>query len=101
MGFLDVFKKKSGQSGGLYSGGKGGSIEDAILVNAETTVIGVHAEYEYVASKHGARGVDWELETQSLLNHEGKYYDALHIKMMKDGEEFTYYFDISNFFGKF
>ena len=34
------------------------------------------------------------------MKHEGKHFDSLLIKLA-DGRQVTYYFDISEFFGKF
>lgn len=94
------FEPKNRQSkSDLYSGGKGMSIEEAVLINTTSSNIGVSAEYQYVSQLHGERGKDWNLEYQDLLNLEGKHYDALHIKT-RDGCKLTYYFDISKFFGK-
>jgi hypothetical protein len=67
----------------------GSSPEKAIKVKS------IAEEYEYI-SKHcvGCRVV-----MQSLINKKGRYYDAIEV-LKADGEKFTYYFDITSFFGK-
>ena len=83
-----------------YSGGQGTSMEDAVVIYADSSMVGVPAEYEYIAERHGRRGIDWEMESQTLMTHGEKHFDRLHIKLA-DRSIVTYYFDISSFFGKF
>jgi hypothetical protein len=104
MGLFDFFKKKNSTSYNqvdnvTYSGGNGSTIENAIIINAQSSFIGIAAEYAYISKKHGERRSSWELELQSLIEKDGKHFDALHIKL-KNGQNLTYYFDISMFFGK-
>ncbi len=75
-------KTKKGVKDGL-------SIENAIKVNS------IDEEYAYVRKNcEGCKRI-----RQSLLDHKGKPYDALHFQK-PNGEEVIYYFDISSFFGK-
>jgi len=106
---MDLFrffkgKKKNAASNSqvssvTYSGGDGSTIENAIIINAQSSFVGVAAEYDYISKKHGERKSSWELEFQSLIEKDGKHFDALHIKLKND-QNLTYYFDISMFFGK-
>ncbi|AXP81920.1 hypothetical protein CJ739_2855 [Mariniflexile rhizosphaerae] len=65
------------------------SIENAIKVKS------IAEEYEYARKNCH----DCELLGQSLLEHKGKPYDELRFKNA-DGQEVSYYFDISSFYGK-
>ena len=84
----------------MYSGGDGGSVETAVVVGATDTLTGVKAEYEYVIGRHGRKDADWSVESQAVLEQGGRHYDVLNIKL-KTGESTSYYFDITQFFGKF
>ena len=70
-------------------GGDGMSFESAIVVNS------VPEEYQYLRNRYPG----YKFIMQSLINHEGKYYDVLKIKTA-EGEELEIHFDISSFFGK-
>lgn len=79
----------------------GSSISEAIIIlQAQDEQEGVQAEYIYLSEKIGKKNVDWELISQSLLSHNGRFYDKLNIKL-PNGSEKDFYFDISDFFGKY
>ena len=40
------------------------------------------------------------MDTQALLNHNGKSYDRLDVECTTDGEKRSFYFDITSTFGK-
>ena len=83
-----------------YAGGTGDSIETAVIIHgAANQMQGVDAEYRYVAQKFGPPGQAWDLENQALLQHEGKHYDLLNIRL-EDGTKRAIYFDISAFYGQ-
>lgn len=84
----------------FYGGGNGESFDNAIVINIPHPFIGVHAEYLFIENNFGKRGKDWQLENQALSFHNGRYYDVLKIKLTS-GETKVFYFDISNFFGKY
>ena len=87
-------------SGIEFQGGDGRSIEDAVIIlNARSTMEGIDAEMKFIASIHGEHGRDWLKRHQSLLENEGKEFDAIDIEL-RDGTELTYFFNISDFFGK-
>lgn len=86
--------------GGLFSGGSGEAIEDAVVINTTNSMVGVAAEYVYVSSKCGRRNVDWTLKSQACIEHDGKHYDLLTVQL-RSGEVRKYYFDITQFYGKF
>ena len=67
----------------------GSSYEKAVIIKS------VPEEYDYV--KKACQGC--QLMEQYLSRYENKPYDILKLKNI-DGDEVTYYFDISKFFGK-
>lgn len=84
-----------------YSNHNGQTFESAIIVTgAETAPVGIDAEYKYVASKLGKESIEWELVLQSLYHTEDGDFDVLEIKT-KDGTLKTFYFNISDFYGKY
>ena len=76
------------------------SVETAVVINATSSGPGVRAEHEYVMKKHGEKGEGWNLESQALMAKDSRHFDVLKIRL-KSGESVAYYFDISQFFGKF
>lgn len=68
----------------------GSSFEKAIIVE------NVAQEHEYVRKVCS----DCQLLIQSLSSNKKKHYDILILKKT-NGEEVSYYFDISKFYGKF
>jgi hypothetical protein len=84
----------------LYSNGDGTSLDTAITINASSSIEGIRAEYNYIIEKHGQVNIYWKLELQGSLFQDGRNYDRLNIKL-KNGESKSYYFDITQFFGKF
>jgi hypothetical protein len=82
-----------------YTGGNGDSFETAIVINETDTAAGVESEYAYLSERFGEKYTDWRFASQSLQNHDGKYYDVIKITLA-DGIPKSVYFDISNFYGK-
>jgi hypothetical protein len=83
---------------GVYSGGSGASIDDAVVITPPTPQLGIPAEYAYVEMQCGRRGVDWAMLVQALLlGPGGRRYDRLRIKL-KNGTERDFYFDITSFY---
>lgn len=76
-------KEKKNKKDGL-------SIESAIKAKS------VAEEYEFVR----ANCTGCEMVRQALIEHKKKPYDVLTLKKA-NGEEISYYFDISSFYGKF
>jgi hypothetical protein len=81
----------------LFGGGNGDSFETAVVVNAHNSLVGIEAEYAYIANQCGEPHKDWKLESQGLREHGGKPYDVLTIAL-SGGATRTFYFDITNFF---
>lgn len=65
------------------------SLETALKVNS------IKEEYEFARNNCN----NCQMLGQALLQHKGKPYDKLMLKNAK-GEEMSYFFDISSFFGK-
>jgi hypothetical protein len=77
------------------SGGDGFSFEEAIKISECDNIEGVEQEYVEVRKRFSK----YQLIRQSLQDKDGKMYDVLQLKL-EDGREITFYFDISDFFGK-
>lgn len=94
----------------VYSGGDGTSVENAIIISgAGNSRNGIAAEYEYVAKKLGAKSVDWKPGGQGITTVNGdnkkndlnnKKYDVLNFQNILTNETLTFYFDITDFYGK-
>jgi hypothetical protein len=89
---------KGGSFEKLCSGGSGSSVEDAVVVTAPSSMIGVFVEHSFIQNQCGERGEDWNIAKQSLLEApSGKYYDLLEVRL-KDGTIRGFYFDISAYY---
>ncbi len=85
-----------------YEGGEGFSFETAIVIkNAKTTKDGIAAEYAYIEKKHGQKFEEWNPIGQSLNVQNGKRYDVIAIQIISENTTVKYYFDITEFFGKY
>ncbi len=96
----------SKKSSGVYKAQKGGKVyadsvndgssaERAIVIKAKDEAAGVAAEYDWLRAKYPGH----TFMQQSTNTVGRKMYDVMVIKT-KEGEEKTFYFDITNFFGK-
>ena len=86
----------------VYEGGDGSSFENAIVIkNATTTRDGIAAEYAYIEKKHGQRINDWKPMGQSTNMQNGRRYDVVTIQIISDNTTISYFFNITEFFGKF
>jgi len=77
-------------------GGSGNSPDDPVIIQANNSLVGVGAEYQWLRDKYPGH---IRIE-QKLLSYNGKPMDVVTIKT-KEGEIKDIYFDISSFFGKF
>ena len=85
-----------------YTGGDGKTIENCIVIkNAENEINGVASEYAFIAKKHGQKFLDWKPIQQSCNTKDKKTFDILVIQTLSGNEKITYYFDITDFYGKF
>jgi hypothetical protein len=77
------------------SGGDGFSFEEAIKISDCSNIEGVEQEYIEVRKRLG----NYQLIRQSLQDKNERMYDVLELKL-ESGREITFYFDITDFFGK-
>ncbi|HEY8019812.1 MAG TPA: hypothetical protein VIH93_01850 [Thermoanaerobaculia bacterium] len=83
-----------------FAGGDGSSLEKAILIHgAHGETDGAASEYQYIALLYGPQGQHWRTKQQSLLNDKGRQFDELEID--HDGKAESFFFDITEYFGKF
>ena len=86
----------------IYEGGDGTTIENAIVIkNAGNERNGVASEYAYISKKYGQRFRDWRPAEQSVTTDKGKKYDIIHIETIPYNLKLIFYFDITDFYGKF
>ena len=78
---------------------KGDSIENAIIIDAQNSILGVIEEHGHLDRICGTKDTDVKSVEQNLLMENQKVYDNFVIKM-NDGTEKTLYFEISSFFGR-
>ena len=84
-----------------YEGGDGKTLETSVIIkNAGNERNGIAAEYDYIAKKHGAKFTNWKPVGQSTSSENGKKYDVIGIITIPGNEKITYYFDITDFYGK-
>jgi len=74
----------------------GSSYDRAIVIMAKSEMTGTTAEYAWLRKNYPG----YKTKMQSLNYYKKKPYDILHV-VLADGMEKAFYFDISNFFGKF
>lgn len=77
----------------------GDSIDNAIIINAPNSILGVIEEHDHVDRICGSQDNDVISVEQNLIKENQKFYDQFVIKMM-DGTEKTVFFDVSSFYGK-
>ena len=86
----------------VYAGGDGSSFENAIVIlNATTSRDGIAAEYAYIERKHGKKFENWKPIGQSTNMLDGKRYDVVAIQIIPGNKTIQYFFDITEFYGKF
>jgi hypothetical protein len=82
------------------SGDYGNFIDDAIVIECETSKDGIAMEYKIVNYLMLLLDKSANLERQELVNEEDKHYDKIIMCMEDDPETFyEFYFDISMFYG--
>jgi hypothetical protein len=100
MGILGLFRNKTKNAVISFGDTQGDSPENAIVIHASNSIIGIMAEYKYIETQYGVRDVDWNVFMQSLIPGNGKSYDLITIEM-RDGTKKSFYFDVTDFYGKF
>jgi len=74
-----------------------GSFESMVQINTTDHKEGVHAEYQWIRMRFGERDIDWKLTSQINGQKGDVKYDQLNI-VTNNGEEYSFYFDITKFF---
>jgi len=86
----------------IFEGGDGKTIETSVIIrNAGNERTGIAAEYDYIAKKLGKKSQDWIPVSQSITSENGKMYDVIDVIIIPANENITFYFDITDFYGKF
>jgi hypothetical protein len=86
----------------VYEGGNGKSMENCIIIkNAKNELNGVAAEYSYISKIHGLKFTNWKPIGQSSVTNNDRTYDIINILTLPQNEKIDYYFDITDFYGKF
>jgi len=94
-----VYRFVTGISGPACSGGDGSSRDNAVVINATSSIAGVRAEYDWLEARFGKKGETWKQKSQILAGDESGPYDVFAIEL-GNGSERTVYFDIGAFFGR-
>ncbi len=97
----EMTQTKINEDGIRFEGGDGLSIEKAIvIVGAKNESEGVAAEYLYLNDKYGPRGEGYVLQSQRMKMEKDRVYDSLKIEVPALDQTLEYFFDITDFFGK-
>jgi hypothetical protein len=84
-----------------YEGGDGKTLENAIVIkNAENERNGIAAEYSFIAKTYGQKFKDWKPIGQSTIVKENRKLDLINIETIPKKETISFYFDITEFYGK-
>ncbi len=95
-----VYMFLTGRTGPATSGGDGSSAEQAVVINATSSIVGISEEYDYIERECGKRDIDYTVSIQMKTNQNGRSYDVISIEL-KSGEKRAFWFDITAFLGKF
>lgn len=99
---MEYWSKEPNLEKVTYEGGDGKSLENIIIVkNAENERNGVAAEYAYIAKQYGVKFVDWKPIGQSTITENNRKIDLIKIQTITSNEIVSFYFDITEFYGKF
>jgi len=74
----------------------GKSKESAVIIMETHENQGIKLEYQWIR----ANCTDYRIKGQALLSEGNRYFDKITI-ILKDGTTQDYFFDITNFYGKF
>ena len=82
-----------------YSGGKGNSIDDAVVITAPSSVVGVRAEYGYLERRFGPR-TNWHIEKRVHGTVGARVFETFVLRSQSQEPLGAVVFDITSFFGK-
>ena len=84
----------------IISGGPGDTVENAVVITADSSKAGVEAEYVYIERACGERGAARNFLSQTQFTTEdGRNYDEITVRLA-DGTTRSFYFAIDSFFGR-
>lgn len=79
-----------------YKGGSGSTEKEAVIIlEADSELEGVDAEYEFIQRLYE----HFELDSQTFLEKGNKKYDILTVKL-PGGTKKDFWFDITDFYGR-
>ena len=97
----DYWTKAPDLTNVTYEGGDGKTIEKPVVIkNAQNERNGLASEYAFIAKAHGEKFKDWKPIGQSTNTKDGKKIDSIKVQLTADNQTITYYFDITDFYGK-
>jgi len=77
----------------------GSTSEPIVLIHAQDSATGVAAEYDWIESRFGERGRDWQFISQRLMRLDPcRWLDVIDIEL-PDGTALKLRFDITEFCG--
>ena len=100
MGILNLIRRKPKNGQISFEGGPGDRMENAVVIHAPNCIAGIMAEYKFIEDRCGVQNQDWKLIGQFKLSEDGRDFDMITIET-KDCIRKSFYFDITDFFGKF
>lgn len=100
--YADYWSKAPDLTKIVYEGGDGKSEENSVIIkNAQNELNGIASEYAYISKKHGVKFTNWKPIGQSTNTKNGRQMDVIVIQTIPEKETVVYYFDITDFYGKF
>jgi|GEM_PF-3972863 len=87
--------------GTTMTGGDGSSMENAVIINANSSGAGIAMEHAHLNRMLGRRGEDYTIEMQRPEFLPDGVYDVFTVTLLKDGMKRDCWFNINSFFGKF
>ncbi len=78
----------------------GSSFDDAVVVRASTDFLGIKFEEGYIAGHFSCKPGRVKKLKQSLVHRDGKSYDIMDVGCDNSDKTKSYYFDITDSFGK-
>jgi hypothetical protein len=82
---------------GLQVEEDGTSAQRPVLIDAQSSHVGVPLEYAQLRERFGTMGVDWSIDSRSRgLNTHGRTVESFRLSL-KDGSKVDFHFDVSGF----
>ena len=66
----------------IFSGGDGGTMEQAVMIDTTHQLEGIDAEYEYIDGCCRLRNIDWDLTKRSqVIWKDGRRCDTIDVRL--------------------